>query len=349
MSTFHPDYNRIVAAARNQDTAWIPLYDHIVSDEIISKIMKHDICGKQNGSAADIQEYFKVYCQFFKEMGYDTVSYEGCIGPAMPGSGALGGHVKGVIQTREDFDAYPWDSLCDRYFAMYDACFSALRDNLPEGMKAIGGVGNGIFECVQDLVGFEDLCYMKVDDPDLYQDMFQKIGEVSLTIWKRFLEKYGDVYCVCRFGDDLGFKSNTLLTAEDIRELVIPNYRTIIEQVHLSGKPFLLHSCGCIFDVMDDLIRVAKIDAKHSNEDQIAMFSVWVEKYGDRIGNFGGIDTDAVCRLSEKEMQDYIADVVEKSHGHGGFAFGSGNSIPDYVPVDQYRMMNRIIREIRGE
>ena len=29
------------------------------------------------------------------------------------------------------------------------------------GCKAIGGVGYGIFECVQDLVGYEDLCYMR--------------------------------------------------------------------------------------------------------------------------------------------------------------------------------------------
>ncbi|MDR1030283.1 MAG: hypothetical protein LBL76_05370 [Treponema sp.] len=47
------------------------------------------------------------------------------------------------------------------------------------------------------------------------------------------------------------------------------------------GKPFLLHSCGCIFKVMDDLI-AARIDAKHSNEDAIA-------PYGRRIGNFGGL------------------------------------------------------------
>lgn len=61
------------------------------------------------------------------------------------------------------------------------------------------------------------------------------------------------------------------------------------------------------------------------------------------------IDTDAVCRLDEQTMEGYIEDVVRKSRGHGGFAFGSGNSIPSYVPVDQYRRMNRIIREIRGE
>ncbi|HIR51093.1 MAG TPA: hypothetical protein IAA53_07390 [Candidatus Avoscillospira avicola] len=349
MCAFQPDYRRIVAAARNQETAWIPLYEHLIADEVISAVMGEDICGKQWGGTAELRDYFRVYCRFFQEMGYDTVSFECCIGGAMPGSGALGGHIPGVIQNRADFEDYPWASLCDRYFSMFSRCFEALREALPDGMKAIGGVGNGIFECVQELVGYESLCYLRMDDPELYADIFRKVGQTNLQIWTRFLETYGDIFCVCRFGDDLGFKSNTLLIADDIRQLVIPAYRAIIDQVHLAGKPFLLHSCGCIFEVMDDLIRDAGIDAKHSNEDVIAPFPVWVERYGDRIGNFGGIDTDAVCRLDGKEMERYIEDVVRKSRGHGGFAFGSGNSIPNYVPVDQFRKMNRIIREIRGE
>lgn len=99
---------------------------------------------------------------------------------------------------------------------------------------------------------------------------------------------------------------------------------------------------------MDDLI-AAGIDAKHSNEDQIAYFPEWVKRYGDKIGNFGGIDTDAVCCLDRQEMREYINDVYRTCKGHGGFAFGSGNSIPNYVPVDRYLNMNEIIRELRGE
>ena len=30
-------------------------------------------------------------------------------------------------------------------------------------MKAIGGPGNGIFECVQDVVGYTNLCYLSVN------------------------------------------------------------------------------------------------------------------------------------------------------------------------------------------
>jgi uroporphyrinogen decarboxylase len=216
-------------------------------------------------------------------------------------------------------------------------------------MKAIGGVGNGVFECVQDVIGYMNLCYIASDDPDLYEVLFKKVGDVSLAIWKRFLELYGDIYCVLRFGDDLGFKSNTLISPDDIRRHIIPQYTRIIALIHSYNKPFLLHSCGCIFEVMPDIISKAKIDAKHSNEDQIAKFLVWVEKYGNEIGNFGGIDTDAVCRLSLPEIRDYIEDLLGRCKKPGGIAFSSGNTIPDYVPADHYLEMVNTVRKHRGD
>ena len=118
---------------------------------------------------------------------------------------------------------------------------------MPEGMLAIGGVGNGVFEIVQDLVGLEYLCYMKIDDEDLYRDMFRKVGDLLVEVWGQFLTEFGDVYCVCRFGDDLGFKSATLLSETDVKELIVPQYKRVVDLVHRAGKPFLLHSCGCIF------------------------------------------------------------------------------------------------------
>lgn len=345
---FIPDFHNTVKAARNIEVQRFPLYEHKIDPKIMEEVTGRKFADLYYGDDAEMDEFFRNYCGFYRDMGYDTVSFEELIGPAMPGSGALGEHADGVIKTREDFNNYPWNGICDTYFEMYHRAFEALRRNMPEGMKAIGGAGYGIFECVQDLVGYEELCYIRMDDEELFRDLFDQIGKSNLRIWKRLLKEYGDIYCVCRFGDDLGFKTSTLLDPDDIRKFIIPQYRPIIAEVHKAGKPFLLHSCGCIFSVMEDLI-AAGIDAKHSNEDQIAPFPYWVEKYGDRIGNFGGIDTDVVCRTEPKAMYDYIADVVAKSKGHGGFAFGSGNSIPDYVPVSGYLAMNDAVRRIRGD
>ena len=350
MFEFEPDYRNVVACAQNKEVERIPLYEHIVSFDKIGEIIGKDMTSLYQGDDKDIHEFFRLYCKFFKDHGYDIVPFECCINDIMPGGGALGdSRVTPAIQDEDDFKNYPWEEIPEIYFNSYSKYFAALRDELPEGMKAVGGVGNGIFEGVQNLTGYEGLCYISADDEDLYHELFRSVGANNLGIWKRFMEEFGDAYCVLRFGDDLGYKSSTLLSPTDTKELIIPQYKPIVDLVHSYGKPFLLHSCGKIFDVMDDLIDKVGINAKHSNEDQIAPFPVWVEKYGDRIGNFGGIDVDVVCGYAETEMREYIADVIAKCKGHGGFAFGTGNSIPDYVPAENYLTMIRIVREIRGD
>lgn len=349
MKLFEPDFQNIVDCAFNKTPKRIPLYEHNISPAVMEQLLGVKFAHLLEGSREEQDIFFQHYCRFFREYGYDTVSFEQTIGSVMPHSGCLRDSRRPApITCQEDFEAYPWDTIPDLFFDAYSSQFEALRKNMPEGMKAIGGPGYGIFECVQDVVGYTNLCYLSMDEPELYAALFQKVGDTNLRIWERFLEEFGDIYCVCRFGDDLGFKSSTLLSAEDIQTFIIPQYKRIIDAVHRAGKPFLLHSCGCIFNVMDDLI-AAGIDAKHSNEDQIAPFFVWVEKYGDRIGNFGGIDTDAVCRLEGSGLRSYILSVLDQCVGHGGFAFGSGNSIPEYVPAEHYADMVHIVREYRGD
>ncbi len=349
MKPFQPCTDNIVKAARNIEVERIPLYEHSVGYGIMEKILDKEVASLMTGDFSDKKEWVRRQAEFYRRMGYDFFNFDMNIGQALPGGGALGGHVDPVIKDRADFERYPWDKLPDIYFEMFGTYYDALKETVQGDFLAFGGPGNGIFECVQELTSYEGLCYIKADDEELYGELFQKVGETNLAIWDRFLDKYADCYAVFRFGDDLGFKSTTLLSTADINDYIIPQYAKIISRIHQTGKPFLLHSCGCIFNVMDDIIEKTNIDAKHSNEDEIAPFWVWVERYGDRIGNFGGIDTDAVCRLSKPELRDYIEEVVAKCKGHGGFAFGSGNSIPDYVPVDNYVAMNEIIRELRGE
>ena len=348
MKPYEPDYRRLADAARNIECPQVPLYEHIISTSVIETILGKKFGFLRDGDAADKREYFRVYSRFLKDHGYDAVPYECCVTAIFPGGGALGRHVEGAIRTRQDYDRYPWKELLEKYFNAFSPYFEALRGSLPPGMKAVGGVGNGVFECVQDLTGYMNLCYMRDDDPDLYADLFRTVGGVITAIWTRFLREYGDLFCVLRFGDDLGFATGTLLTPDDIRTHVIPQYKKVIDLVHASGKPFLLHSCGHIFEVMDDLI-AAGIDAKHSNEDKIALFPVWVERYGTKIGNFGGIDMNCLCELDRRQMEEYIGDVVRKCRGHGGFAFSTGNSIADYVPAEGYLNMIEIVRELRGE
>ncbi len=347
MSEFKPNYQNIVDACLNKKPARIPLYDHSIAPVIIERLTGKAFADKIN---TDKDEYFKHYCNFFKDYGYDTVTYEANTTLILPNGGALTHNNEGCIKNREDFEKYPFDKVCDIYFEKYSENFHALRKNMPDGMLGIGGVGNGIFECVQDIVGYEELCYIRADDEELFADLFKKIGDVMVEIWTRFLKEFGDLYCVCRMGDDLGFNTATLLDPEDIRKHIIPQYKRVIKVIHDAGKPFLLHSCGAIFEVMPDLIHEAKIDSKHSNEDAICDYAEWITKYGDKIGNFGGIDTDVICGINTADVEEYTTRVYRLIEAKaGGGAIGSGNSIPNYVEPQKYLTMMNTVRKLRGD
>ncbi len=90
------------------------------------------------------------------------------------------------------------------------------------------------------------------------------------------------------------------------------------------------------------------IDAKHSNEDQIAPFDKWIDLYNDRIGLFGGIDVDLLCQNPYEEVFEQVLEKASYYRSRTkGWGLGSGNSIPEYVPVDGFMGMIDAAREIR--
>jgi uroporphyrinogen decarboxylase len=345
---FQPDYRNIVDAARNKKPKRIPLYEHLISDKVLAALVGKRYVPTGNNKA-DLVAHFCWFADACRQLGYDTVCFEQCCAAALPGSGALGGHKDGVIKNRADFEKYPWDAVPNLFFDRFHLHFEAMGEALPPGMKCVGGVGNGVFEAVQDIVGFMDLCYIQNDDPALFADLFAKVGSVIYAIWDRFLDLYDDMFCVYRFGDDLGYKVSPLLAPDDIRTHILPQYQRIISLIKIkSGKPFLLHSCGNIFSIMDDIIHTG-IDAKHSNEDVIAPFSEWVRRYNHKIALFGGIDTDVLCDVSGIDLENYFKETILPLKDYGGIAIGSGNSIPDYVNPARFARMNELVRIMRGE
>ena len=342
-TTIAPDYRRIVAAATNHRAEILPLYEHNVGYEVIGELTGTEL---PRIMAADADAGMRIYCDFFRRTGYDVVTFEQCITEVLPGQGALCGGA-GPLQNRDDIAAFDWNGLASRWYDMAAPRFEALGRNLPPGMKAIGGVGNGVFEISEALVGLEYLPFLQIDDEEAHHDLYRRIGDLLAEVWARFLREFGEFYCVCRFGDDLGFRSSLLTMPDTVRVDIIPQYRLVIDLVHRSGRPFLLHSCGCIFEVMDELI-AAGIDAKHSNEDAIAPFEYWIERYSDRIGLFGGIDMNFIVMETPERIREYILEHVPHYFAiAGGFAVGTGNSIPAYVPAVNYLAMLEAVNEIR--
>jgi uroporphyrinogen decarboxylase len=348
-TAFEPDYRHLLDAAGNRRPARVPLYDHLVNVGVQEKILGREIEPLlASDDYADLVEGYRRQCAFGLQIGYDAISVEHCVTRLVQGSQGLCGRAGAIIHNLRDLEQYPWAEFPARYIKCFDAHFRALAEALPPGMKAVGGIGNGIFETVQDFVPLMELPFLMVDEPEAYALLWQRVGDIFAALWAWFLPRHGDAYAVCRMGDDLGYRSSTMLKPEQIRQHIIPQYKRVVDLVHAHNKKFLLHSCGRIFDVMEDMIGVVGIDAKHSNEDTIAPFQTWLDQYNDRIAVFGGIDMDLLCRATPDEIAGRTRELLELTRNYRGFAVGCGNSIADYVPVENYLAMTEAARDWRG-
>ncbi len=238
----------------------------------------------------------------------------------------------GPIASWEDFENYPWPSV--------DSVpvwrFEYLSRHLPDGMAALPA-HSGVFQLAMDLLGFEGLAYGVYDNPDLVRAVFERAGTIVYHAFEQVIGLDGLMGFLVM--DDMGFNTNTIIAPDSLRSLCLPWHANLAELAHRHGLLYILHSCGNIESIMRDLIDDVKIDARHSFEDSIMPVTEAKRKYGNEIAILGGVDMDRLCRLPEHELRTYIHHILDECMPGGRYMLGSGNSISNYVPLENYFLM----------
>jgi len=238
----------------------------------------------------------------------------------------------GLITDWQSFENYSWPNPESAAYQM----LHQLTELLPEGMILIIYGPCGVLENTISIIGFEALCFMEVAQPDLLAAVFNQPGSRLL--------RYYEIACqhpavgACMGNDGRGFNTQTLLSPTRMRRNIFPWHKNIIQTVHRTGKPVIQHSCGDFEGILDDLDRL-EIDARHSYEDNILPVEQAYLRYHDRFAALGGIDVDFLCRSSPEAVYQRASALLDLTAEQGGYAVGSGNSIPDYVPDENYFTM----------
>ena len=346
MAERKPDFNRLKKVLlRDGEPDILPLYEIFADEEIIQAAM-----GKA-GIEASIEFQYKMgydYVGTEAAFGYthrDTKNYVKDTGIPLPREARhFVNDNHGTIENRDDFDSYPWPVIDDNVMANIHKCTSML----PDGMKMIIGAGTGgILENVVWLMGYIPFSYALQDEEQLIWDMFEKIGTnaeraMKIVMEKADLSKVGAVI----MGDDMGYDHSTMLSPKHMRQFVFPWQKKIADIAHDHDLPFILHSCGNLEGVMDDLIDYVGIDAKHSYEDKILPVVEAKRRYGNRIAILGGVDMHFITTASVEQIEPYVAKVIHECAPGGGYALGTGNSVANYVPLENYYEMLRVGNEI---
>jgi uroporphyrinogen decarboxylase len=189
---------------------------------------------------------------------------------------------------------------------------------------------------LERLLGYENLFLLSHDEPELVESVFEQWGKKVYEFYQEAV-RYPEVGAIFH-GDDLGYKTGTMLSPDFLRRNVFPWFKKYASLAHQEGKMFWLHSCGNLTEIMEDLIEDVGIDALHSFEDGCCSVMEYKRRYGERIGILGGIDMDKLVRMNESELRGYVREILDECMPDR-YALGSGNTVANYIPVKNYLIM----------
>ncbi len=241
---------------------------------------------------------------------------------------------RGPIMSWEDFEKYKWPDPLEPARA---ADLEWYSQNLPDDMCIIGGATGQVMENLSFLMGYETLCLSLFDNRDLVRAIADRLTDYYVKCVRAFLQ-FDRVKVVCA-ADDMGFKGGTLISPADLREFVLPVHKKLAAMCHAAGRPYLLHSCGNLRDIYPDLFEDVKIDGKHSFEDTIEDVRDVKKAWGRKAAMLGGMDVDFLCRSDEQAIRARVRRTLDACMPGGGFCLGTGNSVTNYMPVENYLAM----------
>jgi len=362
-----PDFDHFLKVLKRETTEGpVPLVELAVDAEIMSEVSGFDfpegglIRILKSGEEADPEflqlgiKLMDLSLAFSDAVGYDYVTtfpivpvrrtnYEFKENPQQEGKvRSWQNESRGQITNRDEFEAFPWPAV----EAVSIISLEYMAGKLPPGRKLLVFIF-GIFEDLKLLMGFENMAIASLEDPKLCDDILEK-----LTVLE---ERAVELSCAhpatgaIFYAEDMGFNTSTMLNPSWMREHVIHRHKRLADVAKKHGKPFMLHSCGQIDALMEDMIETVGIDARHAYQDNVEPVEEVYKKYGDRIAILGGLDVDTLARKTPDQVRARTRQILDACAPSGGFMMGTGNSVTNFCPVENYYAMVDEVRKFNEE
>ena len=354
-----PDFERLkMALLRRGEPDRVPLFEVSVADVVMTGFLGRPVHDPTRVGITltppplDVTlRHLPDFVAFYEAAGYDFVPIRFGIGGqvmAVLASGYAGGFRKvrttdhdtsrawaaedgGFITSWADLEAFPWPEPGTVNLAALDAA----GQMLPAGMRLIAHAG-GMVMHARIWMGMERFWTALGTDSALVVTLLEKLQALQIVAIERAMEH--PAVGAFLLDDDLAHCSGLLESPRFLRAHVFPFYKRIGEIVHSKGLPFIMHTDGKVSQVLPDLIACG-LDALHPIEPKAMDIAAVKREYGDRLALLGNIDVDLLTRGSPEEIRAAVQGCIREVAPGGGFAIGSSNSIPDYVPLENYRAL----------
>lgn len=340
MKKIEPDYNRLKTALSRGIPDRVPLFELAIAQRI-----KEEALGRRITSIKDEVE-FSARC------GYDYIKLSPIIdmnpGKIVPQEGKRVSNAtedvnqrewhasgKGMITSFEEYEAFQWPRIEDIDYSR----FEDVQEYLPEGMKIVAQYGD-IFTFTWDFMGFESFSFALIDNPELVQLVFDRIGSLIYSMFENMatFPNVGALY----YTDDIAINTGLFVSPSVYKKYLFPWMKKISALCTQHNLEYIYHSDGDLHEVFGDL-KECGINGLHPIEPQ----AMDIRKVKQLLKNdfclLGNVDVDLLSRGKPEDIEKAVLGLLGDVAPEGGYCLGSGNSVPEYVSYENFKAMTETV------
>ncbi len=195
------------------------------------------------------------------------------------------------------------------------------REQYPDkyllGVLGASNTGAMLFMLLLDLFGFEECMVNLAMYEEEVDKLIDRITQQHIRSIEGFAKAGVDGIIA---GDDLGLQYSLLIAPDMWRRMFKPYYAKIIQAAHDNHVDMMLHICGYISDIIEDLIDMDLDVLQIDQQDNMGIDNL-AERFGGRIAFFCPTDIQTTLTSGDQEKIDHKAKelVTKLGSPKGGF------------------------------
>jgi hypothetical protein len=205
--------------------------------------------------------------------------------------------LKDITQWRElavpDPSSWDWAAAIAKYQPIFEP------DRLTRAVVVCG-----IFERLIALMDFEGAAIACLEEPDEVKALLERVRQYNLYLIDRYAQDFK--VDLILFHDDWSARRGPFMSISLIRDILLPELKSVVERTHEQGLLFTFHSCGNAISLLPLMIE-AGVDCWQLDYEAVKdELPAAIEQYGNQI-LFEAYMTIEGERSDEDVQQDIIA------------------------------------------